>query len=537
MKKILSILIVMALSCVFALPVFADDSFVFPQSECDSTVQMYIERYTDPYADSHPSRISQAMSSMRSYRPALSQYYFVYMINPGRALIFMTNIDTLVFDSSNSRFYSQDRSPINCILGVSEDSSTSSLEYTFNFLQFPSDFDFSKLRQYTNMNLNGVPEPFDENNPPNVFTYSIDKPNFTLENNKSINVIIDFTSDYLDWCNNFVSRSFNIAPDFSYDFVIYVSAVKPTNADTLLQSLNNTRYVNLTYGEYQYEGGVGYAYLGKNPNSNISNDSSTNDSSTLSEPPTSHSGKSADTRAQGVHICNHFSPFKDPDTNKFTRQSFVVPISLENIHGFDTSTPIYVCVFAAYESGIVSPNNFNSNVYSTAFEGHTTSNDIYSEFYITHTEAEGETPDYTMHTYYFPFECVDSCVGNGYQGNCTYKPQIVNGKEYDTGEGGKVSDLTNKSITPDKLHDVDMDPGQWVNPEDYSKWQYDHYQREKYSNEFSFNTQNLKEIFDKESSFFDFIKVSFNVFPEYIMHIFEAFIITLFAIIILKRIL
>lgn len=462
-------------------------------------------------------------------------YYFAYMLNGEKCCLVRSSVEKLCYDETTHQLTTQDGSfawfaIYDIVCNENQRYSTIDEKSKQGFVL--PDFDVTRLKAWTNMDLNGVPDPFDENNPPDVFTYSIDKPNFSLENGKSINVLIDFTPEFISWANQFENRLKSVAPTFAYDFVIYVSSVKPTDTTTLVSSLNNTRYVNLTYGEYIYEGGAGYANLGDNPNQYINNDGSS-----LAEPPTSHSGKSAMTTAQGVHICNHFGLFKDPVSQKYMKQTYVIPISLENIHGFDDTTPIYVCVLGRFSDGKPQPNVFNSYNVEYDLNGHTTPNDTYIQAYVTHTEDENEDPDYTLHNYYFPFDCVDNCVGNGYGGNCTYKPQIVNGKEYDTGVGGKVSDLTNKAILPDKLHDVDMEQGQWVKPEDYSKWQYDHYQRNKYDNGFDFDTQTLKDVFDQEGDFFKFLGSAFSIFPSYVMNIFIAFLVALLVIVLLKFIL
>ena len=363
---------------------------------------------------------------------------------------------------------------------------------------------------------------YNPNNCPDVFTYSIDRNNFTLQNNQSLTVNISFTSDYV----NFISKLRQDFPSVSslYNFVIYVSNVKPTNTDTLVQSLSSSRYTKLQYGEYLYEGGVGYSHLGENPNSMVVSD----DASSLSEIPTSHSGKSPWTKAIGAHICTTLGV--DAGVS-----SYPIDIRLENIEGFNDHTPIYVCVLGAYCGEMNDPQAFNEYNISNALQGHSSPNDTYSEFFETHTEAENETPDYTFHTYYFPFECVDNCVGDGYQGNCTYKPQVVNGKEYPNKP--KVSDYTNKGTKPDAIHDVDMDSSQWVKPEDYPKWQHDRYNSSRYSNEFNYDVVGLKDVLDQESDFFKFLTSAFNVFPPYVINIFVGFLVCLLAIVLIKFIL
>lgn len=356
--------------------------------------------------------------------------------------------------------------------------------------------------------------------PDTVFTYSIDKPNFTLQNNSTMFVRIEYTQEYLNWLR-YIRQKFGSNINGTYNFCIYVSTVKPTDSASLVSSLDNSRYIKLQYGEYVYEGGVGYADL-------VSNSSESSEG----EQPTSHSGKSPWTIAQGVHICTPF----EPDLNS-EQYSKLVDVKIENIEGFSEHTPLYVCVLGSYVSGNVSPNEFNSNVLGSALAGHSTPNDTYSEFYCEQSEGEGGSADYVMHTYYFPFECVNGCQGDGYQGNCEYKPQVVNGKSYNT--TGKVTDWTNKSKNnvPDYLHDVDMDKNQWVKPEDYPKWQNDRYNKSTYDSEFDYNIQTFKNVLDKEGSFFGFLKSSFSVFPDYILNIFVGFIVCFLAIVLLKMVL
>ena len=529
MKKILSLVIVLALSCVFALPAFASQTIINGKNYTNLEKYNYVasgfsEHTIQDFIDS-----ARSLDSMSAY-----PYYFAYPFGVdsngiGNVMVICSKCPKLEFDSETHTLHTP--STLSSDFGVIwawNVGSTSSCTESVSGFYLPDDFPLEKLYDYTNMTFENVPKPFNPNEPPAVFNYSCDNSSFVLENNKVLNVLIDYTPEYLSWCTqwlkHFDSYSIDQARDaLSYDFCVYVSTVKPTDTETLLSSLENSRYVNLNYTTYVYEGGVGSAIL--------------NEQNSERDVPKSQSGKSPWTTAQGACICNHIAPHYDRETNVFDAYTVAVPVYLENIKGFDSHTPLYVCVFAAYSGGNVSPNSFTVHNLETALHGHSTPNDTFSEFFETHTEDENSEPDYTLHTYYYPFENNSCCVGDGFQGDCVYKPQNVRGKDYDS--DGSVFGFTNKSdkVVPDKLHDIDMKPDQWVKPEDYSKWQYDFYQRQKYSNEFTFNTQNLKEIFDKESSFFDFIKVSFNVFPEYIMHIFEAFIIALFAIIILKRIL
>ena len=385
--------------------------------------------------------------------------------------------------------------------------------------------------------------PFNANDPPDIFRYSIDKPDFTLKNDEDIKVHIEYTGEYLAWLQE--CRDHDLDFSGSYDFIIYVSSVKPTNTETLARSLQNVNYVRLNYGEYIYEGGVGYASL-------VPDTTSKPD-----EKPTSHSGKSPSTHAQGVNIVHHIDPVKNP--------SMDFQIKTENIWGFDTHTPIYVCVFASYAGNdIASPNMFNNTVLENSLTGYDSPNDTYSEFWTgqdisgggSHYETgdntgggganygddedvedstDNRTPDYTMHSYFFPFDCVESCKGDGFGGNYTYKPQNINGKDYNS--HGRVTDLTNKEIPPDLLHDVDMDPGEWVKPEDYSKWQYEHYNANKYDENYKFDAGTLKEIFGKEGDFFTFLKSAFSIFPAWVTTIIVSFICCLLAIALLKFIL
>lgn len=352
------------------------------------------------------------------------------------------------------------------------------------------------------------------NNPPDVFTYSVDRNNFKLENNKSVVVNIKYNDIYVKWLNDLNKLYPNVSGQ--YNFVVYVSSVKPVDSESLMSSMNKSVYTKLQYGNYVYEGGIGYPELNKNPND--------------SNAESSASGKSPYTMAQGVHIVTTFHPNDSPD------HSMNVPILLNNIKGFDDHTPIYICVLGYYNMGNISPNGFNMYNIERDLTGHSTPNDTYSAFYDEYADFENDPdPIYEFHTYYFPFECVDKCTGDGFQGDCVYKPQSFGGQNYDTNV--PVSDLTNKALTPDRVHDVDMETDTWVDYDDYGKWKDDFYNNNKYDSNFAFDFHTLDDIFDHESSFFKFISSSLSIFPSYVINIFVAFLVAFLVVVLLKFIL
>ena len=142
-----------------------------------------------------------------------------------------------------------------------------------------------------------------------------------------------------------------------------------------------------------------------------------------------------------------------------------------------------------------------------------------------------------MHTYWFPFASAAAAVGDGYQGNCVYTPQTVNGKSYTT--YGPVTELTNKSplLSPENLHDVRMPENQWVKPEEFNAWQTEWENTHRYGEQFGLDTQTLKDVLDKEGDFFAFLGSAFKVFPSYVLNIFIAFLVGMLVVCLLKFIL
>lgn len=517
MKKIISFFITSILAvCAFSFGVFADD-FVFLPS-CDTSVSEYVSNYTDPYDDTHPSRLSQSMSSMRDWRPALSQYYFVYMTAENNAVIFMSNVSTLCFDSEHNRLYAPDNAYISFMIGSSVDGSTSMNEMSSYYLQFPSDFDFTKLHEYTNMTLDGVPHPFDPNSPPDVFTYSIDKPNFSLVNgeNGKVNVTISYTAEYIDWVQR-VKQFVN--PDFvgSYNFILYVSSVKPTDLTSLINSLQDMVYVKLTYDDY-----IQMSEWRSHLNFDIN---------------------------RGATISFTFDPLQN--------QSLTLPILAENIRGTDTHVNGYVSVLGAYCDGFHSPDVFTSdwfvdNLQNGYFDksqlalatlsGSVSPNDRLIEYNNTRdNNGIGDTiinntfPTYRVHQFYIPYDCVNNCVCDLYGGGYTYKKQTVNNKDYDTPTS---TDDFVKNTNPDfKQHSQMSDKSIWLKPSDYKQYYEDWQRKHTYGEDFDFNGETLKDVFSKEGDFFKFIGSALSVFPSYVMDIFVAFLVGMLVVVLLKFIL
>lgn len=350
--------------------------------------------------------------------------------------------------------------------------------------------------------------------PPDVFTYNIVPSNFTLKNGGigSVSVNFQFTNDYLNWLNTAHERGFDI--DGRYSVCLWVSDVCPTadNLSSLTTSMDNSRFTKLHYGQYLYDGGPLRDQLQQ---SQPEGSATSNNTSIF---PTK-------IFAEGACI----SAFIDPaqETNTITFLS-------ENIQGFDTHKSIYVCCLGAYSGlqggNITTPDMYNKVYINAATSSSGSINNTYTDYPFTGGNIR-------MHSYYFPFSSASSAVGDGFQGQCQYKPQTVNGKQYNT--SCPVDNLTNKSetLTPDKLHDIEMKDDEWVSPKDYKAWQVKHEQEKRYGDQFDFNTQSLKDVLDKEGDFFSFIKSAFGIFPDYFMNIFVAFLSGMIVICLLKFIL
>ena len=530
----------------FSFPAFADSE---PSYDVDALYAEAMDKYHEFMQDTDDSSVKEINDMLRLP-------YHCFIVYQERSYKYLTIISSIYKDISYSSdeavvrgtelFYTyfewDDNSSFGCRYSVTNKGSSIPSNSTGNHMPVEA---FLKNSNFNLTYDNVEYAPFDLNNPPDVFRYTIDKPNFTLKNDDFINVHIEYTGEYLDWVSK--ARSLSLDGNFSYSFIIYVSSIKPTNTETLARSLNNVNYVRLKYDEYLYEGGQGYAKLVPDPTYQEG------------EKPTSHSGKSPHTIGAGVNIAHFIDIDKNP--------SIDIPIKTENIYGYDDHTPIYVCVFAAHaESGIAEPNLFNNSVLDYQLYGHDTPNDTYSQYFDvlpgsgggghfdddedSHSGGGGHfdddstdveespddnPPDYSMHTYFFPFDCVDNCKGDGYNGNYKYKPQNLHGKDYKT--TGRVTDLTNKEIPPELLHDEDMKDGEWVKPEDYSKWQFDHYNENKYDENYKFDAGTLKDIFSNEGDFFTFLKSAFAIFPAWVTVIFVSFICCVLVIALMKFIL
>lgn len=349
-------------------------------------------------------------------------------------------------------------------------------------------------------------------NPPDVFTYSISPNNFTLKNGGigAVNVDIQFTPAYLQWLERAHDKGVNV--DGRYNVCVWVSDVCPSASESasLLNSMNSSRYTKLNYGQYLYDGGPYRDQLQQTQPENS---------------PTSLSAVfPLKILAEGVCVSSLIDP---------SAESNRIQILTENIKGFDEHKPLYVCVLGAY-SGMQGGNCTAPDMYNAYYVSQLTATASVNDTYATYLDNGNS---YTMHTYWFPFSSASSAVGDGYQGNCTYKPQTVNGKTYEMGQ--PVTDLTNKSalVPPDTVHDVEMPEDQWIKPEDYKQWQIQHENEKRYGEQFDFNTQSLKDVLDKEGDFFSFLKSAFNIFPSYFMQIFVAFLVGMLVVCLLKFIL
>ena len=535
MKKIF-IYILTAIIAVtsLAFPAYADSE---PSYDVDALYAEAMEKYNEFMQDTEDSSV-QEVNAM------LIMPYHCFIVYQDRSYKYLTLITSANKDISYSSddyvvrgtdlFYTyfewDDNSSFGCRYSahnVGNSTPSNSLGRHMPIDAFLKNYNF-------NFSYDGTEySPFNPLSPPNVFTYSIDKPAFTLKNNDNLNVHIEFTPDYIKWIEDCATNNVPVQP--GYNFLVYVSSIKPVDNSTLAQSLQNVNYTKLNYGEYLYEGGNTYDTLNPDGGYTAERDYT---ASAGAFPGHGHDILAGDedpgnerpfTYAQGTYL----SIFKNPEHET----SFDVSISLENIYGFDEHKPIYVCVLGAWSPySIADPQMFNNAVLDSYFTNSTPVNEIYKDLYWTHSQEENAVPDAKVHVYYFPFDCVDACCGDGYNGNYTYKPQILNGKEYDT--FGRVTDYTNKTITPDLLHDnTSMQEGQWVKPEDYSKLLNEFYQNQKYNSEFSFNTQTLKDIFKADGDFFRFVGVSLSVLPDYFPYIFVAFLLASFVIALLKHLL
>lgn len=357
---------------------------------------------------------------------------------------------------------------------------------------------------------------YNMNEPPDVFTYTINPTNFTLKNGSQGNITVDiqFTQAFKQWLSTAHSRGINI--DGRYNVCVWVSAECPVDTNSVLSSMTTSRYTKLNYGQYIYEGGGLSEQLQQEQTGDITS--------------TAGSLYPLRIKAQGVCITSMIDPAVEHNT---------ITVATENIKGFDEHTPVYVCVLGAYP-GLIQDSSISSSDYVTA-------PDMFNmAYYQTITSNGGVNGCYqqydfngntvSMHSYWFPFASAASAVGDGYQGNCVYTPQTVNGKGYNT--LAPVTELTNKSalLTPDNLHDVRMSENEWVKPEDFNAWQAAYDARHKYGNDFAYDTATLKDVMDKEGSFFSFLRAGFSVFPDYVMTIFVSFLFALLAVVLIKHI-
>lgn len=469
---------------------------------------------------------------------------FKYWVNYRRSLRGYTVAAVVKFLDNNGVQKTTDVITHTLSCALNNDGSYTITDSTSNYKNCSS-FDFATvdttdkyrcmlLDNWYGMDLFHVPET--------VFTYTVKPSSWSLVNGTSLEIDIDFTSEYLNWVKAAQAKY----PDYgsySYDFLIYISSVRPTDANSLINSMNNSVYTKLNYGNYLYDGGYYSYYLSNNPsplidggdnsnstpllddsgsvydNSSSSDSTSSSDSSNSDQIP-NVTGKAAWTYGQGVHIGFNIDPTQV--------EGLDFPVMVDNITGFDTHTPIYVCVLGAFApSGVCCPNSFNADLMANVFQGHSTPNDTFCEF-----------DDFSLrfHTYYMPFDCITQADGYASSSFKT-KPQTMGNGSYQSNK--RVTDYTNKALKPDYMQDADMreNGDTWVKPDDYFKWRNDNTNNSNYNKDFTFGTTTLKEVLSQEGDFFQLLSHCFDVFPPYFFNIFLGFFLSIVIVAILKGIL
>lgn len=522
MKKFISFLVltvVLAVSSLSVIPVSADDVSPFGQGTHDN-IEQTIRSY---FNISGGSKIFIGQVAPDSYRAVL-HFVEVQGYQQAQYIEGSSSLWSNSYQAGYMRFLDANGDPLSCTVIVHTvfdytDQERGYVDQSQTYENVPNYFFLTPegLQRYHGLSPQEFATvSFSMDNPPDVFTYTINPTNFTLKNGSQGNITVDiqFTQAYKQWLSTARSRGMSI--DGRYNVCVWVSAECPSDTNSVLSSMTVSRYTKLNYGEYIYEGG------------GLADQLQTEQSSDITS--TAGSLYPLRIKAQGVCITSMIDPAVEHNT---------ITVASENIKGFDAHTPVYVCVLGAYP-GLIQDSNISSSDYVTA-------PDMFNmSYYQTITANGGVNGCYqqydfngntvSMHTYWFPFASAAAAVGDGFQGNCVYTPQTVNGKGYNT--YGPITEMTNKSplLAPENLHDVRMPEGQWVKPEDFNAWQAEYEARHKYSGDFAYDTATLKDVMDKEGSFFSFLHAGFSVFPDYVMTIFVSFLFALLAIVLIKHI-
>lgn len=376
------------------------------------------------------------------------------------------------------------------------------------YLKFNGSFDDERFKQNTNMHIKNL-ERFDPNMPPDVFTYSVDKNNFSLQNGEqgAFNVTISYTEQYIDWVRQVREK---LLPDFngSYNFLLYVSKTRAVDVDSLKQSLQDMSYVKLTYNDYytaQQDEYTAYTWL--------------NDDDYMLN--------------RGADIAFTFDPMK--------QQSITIPCLSENIQGEQTHVDGFITVIGAYCEGKLNPDTFglswiektlnelykdNTGLSIAALNGDVSPNDRYVTYEVD------ENNKVLMRQFFVPYELIGTYKCDLYNGGYTYKLQSVNGKDYLTPTD------TSQRISPEfQQHSSFEDKSTWLAPEDARKYYNEWLKKNQYNEEFDFDGETFKDVFSREGDFFKFIGAALSVFPSYVMDIFVAFLVGMLVVVLLKFIL
>ena len=506
MRKLISFLFISILAVsAFALPACAD-TLTLPAYNASITPVQF-----NAADDRHP--IDLNISDTFGLHNGTYNYYFAYMKDNNTAVLVKSQFAQLVYVEERNSLKFPNNSlgnfAVYTIYCTNDAYSVDNTEYYTDEVLLPNGFDTQLLYGYTNMQFGNVFN-FDPLTPPDVFTYSIDRQGATLQNGNAglVNLTITFTPEYL----NYVESVKEVCdPSFTgkYSFMVYTSNTHVTDLETLCTSLQNMSYVYLNYTDIQ-----DFAH------SQILGDN---------------------TLLRGA--TNVFAV--DPLQNS----SFTIPVYTENIKGTQTHETGYFYVIASHETDNLNPDLFGSDKLNTSLERDTVfdpSNNIpapnnntttYPSFSsdvggIAGAVFHAVYPEYKMRTYYFPYQSVNSCTFDSFQGSCEYKLQTFNGQDYISKLS--VDDYTSSNFVPDYKKHSSSDA--WMTPEDYARY-YEDWKRQQQYGDYDFNATTLKDVFDKEGDFFSFMGSAFSVFPSYIMSIFIGFLVALLTICLLKLIL
>ena len=385
-------------------------------------------------------------------------------------------------------------------------------------IHFNGSFDEERFKKNTNMHIKNL-ERFDPHMPPEVFTYSIDKNNFTLQNGEqgAFNVTISYTDEYIAWVQQVREKLF---PEFngSYNFLLYVSKTRAVDIESLKQSLQDMSYVKLTYNDYYTAEEENYtAYTWHNDDDYMLN--------------------------RGADIAFTFDPMK--------QQSITIPCLSENIQGEQSHVDGFVTVIGTYCEGKLNPDTFTlswiektlNGLYDSDFfdtvsgsaelvNNQPAPNNRYLTYLIPDLNNVLNKNKLLMRQFYVPYNLIGTFKCDLYNANCLYKLQTVNGQDYLT-----PSDTSHRISPEYQQHSSMEDKSTWLNPEDARKYRNDWRKSQQYGDDFDFNGETFKDVFSKEGDFFKFIGSALSVFPSYVMTIFVAFLVCMLVIVLLKFIL